>query len=272
MFYLPFGYYYVVRLGTLPKLLSWMLIYLMPTAVYSFCTYKGGLTPFCTNYLLTLLAVFALYELGYILNDTVAIRHEEQPAIRLYEHNFRHFEKHMWLIVGVRVLYSLLALGALWWANRSWHVTDITHLRLVAGCIVLMMAVFGVYNSWRSHYNAWLYPLLVLSRYLPFMLLYRVDGWAILMLFISFPLVNMLERFSMPRYRFPIMRRLIPTEESKTLFRVIYYLIVMWAPLLLPLPITMAYVYMFPLEILCFYRLMVFFYVKRHQPKNYLNG
>lgn len=266
VFYIPFGYYYAVRLGTLPKLLSWMLIYIMPTAFYSYLQYEGTWLPFAVNYLLVLLAVFSLYELGYILNDTIAIRHEEQPALRLFPNNFEHFARYSRLIVLARFMYAIIAMALL-------YLTDASLLTLpLAANILAVPVIFAIYNSWRSKYNVWLYPVLVFSRYLPFMLLYNTDGWAILMLFVSFPLVNMLERFSMPRYRFPLMRKLIPTEESKTLFRVVYYLIVLWLPLLLPQPITTKYLYMFPLEILCFYRLMVLFYVRHNKPKNYLNG
>ena len=238
----------------------------MPTAFYSFITYEGTWLPFAVNYLLVLLAVFSLYELGYILNDTIAIRREEQPAIRLYRHNFEHFARYGRLIVLARFGYALIALALLYVIDDSLFT-----LPLVAN-ILAIPVIFAIYNSWRSKYNVWLYPVLVFSRYLPFMLLYRIDGWAILMLFVSFPLVNMLERFSMPRYRFPLMRKLIPTEESKTTFRLIYYLIVLWIPLLLPMPFSTAYVYMFPLELLCFYRLMLYFIVKHHRPTNYLNG
>ncbi|MBO7455963.1 MAG: hypothetical protein J6T76_06140 [Paludibacteraceae bacterium] len=272
VFYIPFGYYYAVRLGTVWKLLSWMLIYIMPTVFYSWLTFDGVWWQFAVNYALVLMAVFSLYELGYIFNDTVAIRREQQPAIRLYEPNFRHFKQYMWVIVLVRLFYAVQAIGLLVLLNRQWHTTDSRHIWFVRACIICMLVVFCIYNNWRSKYNVWLYPLLVFSRYLPFMLLYRIDGWAILMLWLSFPMVNWLERFSMPRYRFPLMRKLIPTEQSKTLFRAVYYMVILMVPLVLPKPLIATYMYLFPIEILCFYRLMLLLVVKHHKPKNYLNG
>ena len=77
VFYIPFSYYYVVRLGTIPKWLSWALIYLFPTCYYSALTYQGDWCAFAVNYLLILLATFSLYELGYILNDTMGICREK---------------------------------------------------------------------------------------------------------------------------------------------------------------------------------------------------
>jgi len=272
VFYIPFGYYYAVRLGTLPKLLSWMLIYIMPTAFYSFMTYEGAVLPFVVNYLLVLLAVFSLYELGYILNDTVAIRHEKQPAIRLYEHNFEHFGYYKRAIIAARIGYAIIATGTLIAINAQNTTIISRNLWLTCACIAAILPIFIIYNCWRNKYNVWLYPVLVFSRYLPFMLMYRIDGWAIMMLFLSFPFANMLERFSMPLHRFPVMRQLIPTEESKTIFRPFYYLAILWVPLLLPIPINAAYIYMFPPVILFFYRLTLYFIVKRHHLTNYLNG
>lgn len=266
VFYLPFGYYYAVRLGTLPQLLSWMLIYIMPTAFYSFTTSQLALLPFVVNYLLLLTAVFSLYELGYILNDTIAIRYEKQPAVRLYSDNFRHFSLYARVIVLARFAYAAIALGVLYLMDAS-----LVTLPLVIN-ILAIPVIFAIYNSWRSRYNVWLYPVLVFSRYLPFMLLYRIDALAIMMLFLSFPLLNMLERFSMPAYRFPLMRRLIPAEESKTAFRVWYYALLLLILSILGVLHMIPYLLIIPVLILFVYRLLLAFWVSGHRPTNYLNG
>ena len=225
-----------------------MLIYLMPTAFYSAVGYTGSWTLFAINYILILLAVFSIYECGYIANDTLSIRHEEQPAIRLYDYNFAHFERNKALIFSTRIGYSLIALLALYALNGY-------ETALRVGLSILVMAVlFGIYNRWRSRYNVWLYPFLVCSRYVPFMLLIPHPWEVWLLLFLSFPLLNALERFSMPRYRWPLMRKLIPSEESKTLFQ------------------GYTYILLIPIMILCLYRVALVFWLKKHKPENYLNG
>lgn len=266
VFYLPFGYYYAVRLGTLPQLLSWMLIYIMPTAFYSYTTYRGAVLPFVVNYVLLLTAAFTLYELGYILNDTIAIRYEEQPAVRLYPNNFEHFARYGRLIVLARFSYAAIALALLYLISPS-----VFTLPLAANILAIPI-IFAIYNRWRSKYNVWLYPLLVFSRYLPFMLLYRIDGPGILLLFLSFPMLNMLERFSMPKYRFPLMRELIPTEESKTAFRAYYYAALLIVLTILSILTIIPYMLILPVLILFVYRLALVYWVSRHQPTNYLNG
>ena len=243
-----------------------MLIYLMPTAFYSAIGYTGSWGLFALNYGLILLAVFSLYELGYIVNDTLSIRRESQPAIRLYDYNFAHFERHKALIFASRIGYSLLAMLALY-ALNGYETTLRT-----AFSILVMALLFGFYNRWRSRYNVWLYPLLVCSRYIPFMLL-TPHPWEVwLLLFLSFPLLNALERFSMPRYRWPLMKRLIPTEESKTLFRAAYYCLLS----LIATPIFIwaerPLMWLTPIYILCIYRIALAWYLRTHTPENYLNG
>lgn len=267
VFYIPFAYYYAVRLGTIPKLLSWALIYLMPTAFYSAVGYNGSWGLFALNYFLILLATFSLYEYGYIYNDTMAIRREKEPAIRLYEENFAHFARwHQW-IVFVRLFISIAALGVLFMLNNS-----NPHVQRVFAAVAVTGLFFAIYNQWRSRTNVWFYPLLVCSRYAPFMVLYDGSWTAYILLLVSFPLLNALERFSMPKYRWPLMRSLIPEESAKTRFRVYYYA--------LTLVLATAFLYsrneslllLTPIFILFLYRLCLLFWLRTHKPTNYLNG
>lgn len=238
----------------------------MPTAFYSAVSYSGPWSVFAINYLLILIATFSLYESGYIYNDTFSIRHEQQPAIRLYESNFAHFGRWSAVIFGIRVLYSLSALGMLYWLNGT------VRCGYVALSIAVMTLCFAIYNRWRNRYNVWFYPLLVCSRYVPFMLLYDTGMMPYILLFVSFPLLNAMERFSMPRFRWPLMKRLIPTEESKTLFRAVYYAAVLIIACLFIHAKGYDYIVLTPILILCLYRWALVFWLKKHQPENYLNG
>ena len=120
--------------------------------------------------------------------------------------------------------------------------------------LVIMCLLFALYNRWRNRYNVFLYGWLVFSRYLPFMMLEHHAWWLYALLFVSYPLLIGLERFSMPAYRWPLMRILIPNEESKTLFRAIYYTVLLC--LLLPLWWweKQDFLFLLPIGILWLYR------------------
>ena len=208
-FYIPFAYLYGVRLRSVPKLLSWLLLYILPTAFYSHLD--------VLSYTLVLFATFTLYELEYIFNDTVAVQHESQPSLRLTDTQTAYFFAHRYLIIFTRLLIAALCLALL----SLLH--SFTPSLLCA--LAIMLAFFATYNRWRNRYNVFLYIWLVFSRYIPFMCLAAHSGIDYILLFVSYPLLIGLERFSMPNYRWPFMRRLIPNEEAKARFRVAYYVL-----------------------------------------------
>lgn len=268
VFYLPFAYYYRVRLGTPAKLLSWGLIYLFPTAFYS-CLATDGMSPaFLCNYILLLFAVFTLYETGYIYNDTFATRKEADPSIRLYPDNLQYFYAHYQTIIVARMMLVICVLIILLCLHPTplWWLTSLS--------VLLIAPIFYTYNRIRNRYNVFLYPLLVFSRYIPFLIPYlnsnniQYIGW----LFLSFPLLNAIERFSMPRYRYPLIRCLIPNEETKSLFRAAYYVLTSMVATLVLLNGHCSLLPLIPMYILGAYRLAIYILTRFYTPKNYLKG
>ena len=246
-FYIPFGYLYCVRLRSTAKLLSWLLLYILPTAFYAAVGYPGTPVSYIIRYTLVLLATFTLYELGYIFNDTLAIQHEEAPSLRLTEKETNYFFSHQWRILVTRVLIASVCLFAL-----SFH-TAILPITLSIGAMCIL---FAIYNRWRNKYNVFLYIWLVFSRYIPFMMLCGHEKIDYLLLFLSYPLLIGIERFSMPAYRWPFLRTLIPDEPSKARFRAAYYVLVL--VILLPVfYITQTPFYLLiPIAVLALYRIV----------------
>lgn len=268
VFYIPFAYYYRVRLGTPAKLLSWGLIYLFPTAFYA-CLAAGEVSlAILYNYILLLLAVFTLYETGYIYNDTFATRRETAPSIRLYPYNLQYFYAHYRTIIAVRIMLVICVLVIL----LCLHPTPLWWLTCFS--VLLIAPIFYTYNRIRNRYNVFLYPLLVFSRYIPFVIPYlnsnniQYIGW----LFLSFPLLNALERFSMPRYRYPLIRCLIPNEEAKSLFRAVYYVLVCLIATSVLLVSHSSFFPLIPIYVLGIYRLLLYILTRFYTPKNYLKG
>lgn len=272
-FYIPFCYLYQVRLGTMAKLLSWALLYIFPTLFYAALSTHMAADDFALmaiDYALLLVAVICVYELGYIHNDTFTIRREQHPTRRLYPHNEQFFADHWRSVFLTRLSVSTLILAILLWRHATQPIWWLT-----VASVALIFPLFLAYNACRTRHNVWLYPLLVFSRYWPLVLpfvhasgAWRLIGW----LYLSFPLVNALERFSMSRYRWPWMRPLIPNEQSKTRFRLIYYAAMSVFATALALRLRICCYELIPIYTLCLYRLTVWIITLRYTPKNYLKG
>ncbi len=246
-FYIPFGYLYCVRLRSVAKLLSWLLLYILPTAFYAAVGYSCSWALFVLQYTLVLLATFTLYEAGYIINDTIATRHEKEPSLRLNDNEAAYFYAHQWTILCTRIAISILCLAALSFTTPILSVS----LSLTAMCIL-----FALYNHWRNKYNVFLYMWLVFSRYIPFMLLCSHSTIIYILLFVSYPLLIGLERFSMPSYRWPLFRTIIPDEQSKARFRVIYYIILLLALVPYFCFANLPIIYLTLIAILAIYRIL----------------
>lgn len=262
VFFIPFAYYYRVRLQTIPKLLSWMLIYLLPVFWYSWMAATNINTAFIVTCFCILIAVFSLYEAGYIHNDTFATRKELNPTLRLAANNLSYFYSHYKSIFFFRLLYSSLALTTIFIIDGLNKFSVLTALS-----IAFVPILFFFYNHWRNKYNVFLYPLLVFSRYLPFLLPYDPDCKLVLLLFFVFPFPNMIERFSMPKYRFRIVRYFLPRESSKTIFRTLYYIIVVAI-----LSFVLSHEELLPFYILAVYRTLLLVITRFYSPKRYLQG
>lgn len=269
IFYCPFAYYYRIRLQTPAKLLSWCLIYPVVCAYFAAVAQSAITLTGALEFMLNLLAIFSLYELGYILNDTYATRRESSPTLRLSLDQQQYVYTHIRTIVGTRLGIALVCMLTLFAGHYTEPLWILTLL-----CICAILPIFLVYNAWRSHYNAWLYPILVCSRYIPLLLPYlcHENARLMLLLILTFPVVNGLERFSMPRYRYPLMRHLIPNEPAKTTFRATYYI-------LLAIVLSAIYAYnalplieLLPIYVMTLYRIALLVLTRHHTPQRYLQG
>lgn len=278
VFYVPFAYLYQVRLGTPWKFLSWLFIYLMPCAFFGWMANCSGISVgawlYALNFGCLALAIVTLYELGYIFNDTFAARREPMPSIRLYEINADYFYARTSLVVAVRLIIAAAALWLFVHIGLRFSPEELApYLMRTLDSVLIIIPIFAVYNYWRGKWNVLLYPLLLFSRYLPFLLPYECSACQAVLLFMCVPCLSAIERFSMPKHRFPLVRHIIPSEESKTMFRVCYY-IVLCAALagLVYFKFLCSYKVLIPFVLLLLYRLCVAVLTRYHHPKNYLNG
>ncbi len=257
-FFIPFHYLFTTRLqNSILHLLSWLFIFAFPTFYYGLLPFDGALQDELAIFTIYFIAVVNIYEWGYIQNDTLATLHEEDPTRRLssevLDFAIRNtFIISLWRIsITAFILYMMKPNDYFFWS------------------VVLIPFLFAGYNRWRGTMNVFLYPLLVASRFVPFMLLTYplVDCVGIVLLLFIYPVEIGLERFSMPRYRFEFMRRFIPNEELKPRFRVAYYTVITLVLLALVSIGYLEVVYVVPYCVFILYRVILWYICHKRQHK-----
>ncbi|MGN0187860.1 MAG: hypothetical protein ACI392_08990 [Paludibacteraceae bacterium] len=219
LFFVPMYYNFSIRLTRIDKVFSWLFINLLPTFFFALCVVKSITWQHVLATMLLWIAVYTLYEFGYIYNDVKAIEREKNPTLRLTAEQLTFAHKHFWLIFISRLLFFAFALAGVY----CLFPTKNSLVTIVLACICPLL--FYVYNLWRSETNVWLYFWLVVSRFVPFVWLFECDQNVLLTLLIVlvYPCEIAVERFSRPQKRFSLVARFIPDEHSKTTFRVFYY-------------------------------------------------
>jgi hypothetical protein len=211
MFYIPFLYSFRTRFKTWNKLISWGFIYVTPLLMLSW--FYSGYYGICIS-LLNIVLVYAAYELGYIFNDVYTIRNEKKPTLRLAGFELKYCEDKIFYIVFARVAWVFALLFLMAFFNFSYLYGLLV--------VVLIGIVYVLYNSIRNRFNLALHFILVNLRYtsIVFPFLMMNDIGAVMLLF---PVINLLERCSEPRFELVFFQKLVFSNKKSG--RYLYYFI-----------------------------------------------
>lgn len=219
MFYMPLAYFLSTRVPALSSRISWLFIYPLPILLSAWMFRIDPIGPDeILAVVVAMLAVYALYELGYMDNDTRTVAMEDAPTERLSDIEKQFMASRFWIIRMLRLLFiavCVLAIVGLVEGNRTGK------LDYIAGLLVIAL-VFPLYNTFRGKVCLPLHFVLVVCRFsTPGLVL--VD-WGHLYYLVSmtllFPLVNLIERSGEPRYG---LAGMYPFYERRDVFRIVYY-------------------------------------------------
>jgi len=219
-FYVPVYYFIHSRISSLSRLISWGIIYIVPT-FYIQQHYAGmPVASAVLLYFFQLLLVYNLYEVGYIENDAETIKREENPTMRLSAGELAFYERRKWSIYIVRLLWTVLLLAViknLTPAGASFWI--------YAAAVLCLIPLYLIYNRVRSRLTLFLHFLLVIIRFLSYPLLfvsfYQISS---LLLLFAFPIINLLERSSQKRFKITGLQFITSTPKMLNNFRMVYYL------------------------------------------------
>ena len=234
--YLPFSYGWESRAKTWLDKISFFVIWLLP--LFGLCALTAGISiRFVLRFLLAATAQYSIYEIGYLQNDFITVRHEKFPNYRLAESQREEMKKRLKGIVAARL--STAAFCCLLLAATG--VEESAMFRFVSA-LVILMGCFGLHNWIRSRWNILTYLLLCSVKYSVLLLLFcpvKMLKMPLLAIFFAFPFPRTLEHASKEKYGLCFLK------GSLHRFRLIYYTVFSavamigylsgWLPLYVPL-------------------------------------
>ena len=246
-FYLPLLYTLETRYArhSIRGLLLFLVIYLIPQFLLMF---------FFANlrnlgiWILAIVYVIDLYEIGYIQNDAETIKKENNPTLRLFPKELKFYEKYKISIYSFRILIAiLLSYFFLFLSSYSGYII---------GCVAVLWLLLPIYCLYNSIRSIWNFPLLtILTSYrfiMPLALcLLNVHLGLFLYAYFIYPFPTILQQMIMGKFgvEFSILKRFMFSNYSERfLFRVKYYMLAIFLLIIVSSIYKFSYVFfIFPL-------------------------
>ena len=266
VFFVPFSYLYKVRLGTLSKTLSLLVLYVIPTSFY-YVLICGISVASIINYILAITIIYTIYEIGYIQNDLETTKKELNPSLRLDENNIQFYNKQRTLIYTTRSTIVLIFASILVYTNNF----NISSLSFITSVVILLIT-FCIYNIVRNRWSLIIFSLLQILKYTPY-LLFAVPNIPILyiiLLLFCFPILSILERTSHPRFNIILAQKIIPSTKKLPPLRALYYIIISFVLIILTITNNFNILNGTPIYILAAYRTLLYLFYKPTKNSNYL--
>lgn len=110
-------------------------------------------------WLLAFFTMFCFYECGYIFNETMCVRYEKNPTIRIPEPYFSQIPKHLENLITIRLVIGTLG---------SWLLLSAYpgNWKLYILLVLLLMLVYSIHNFFRGKINILTMPLEVSLKYM----------------------------------------------------------------------------------------------------------
>lgn len=223
MFFLPLFYAIETRFLKRSKfgIIIWATEYLIPIIISLWLVklnFEGWY-----YWVLSILSVYNLYEIGYIQNDCETIKHESNPTLRVSSEELRFYEKWKCYIYGLRFFIGILC--TIFFLNFGARLVPVILLWLI-------LPIYVIYNYLRGRINLYLIFLLTAYRYCtPIWLVCDIvkndKSTILLTVLIVYPFLKLIEICaggkSLPPEKWT--KLFLKDFNSRFLFRIKYYFI-----------------------------------------------
>lgn len=221
-FLIPGFYLFYSRLKRKSEILSFLLVY--PVIIFLLTIIQTDLDVinFTFLFILAMIAWLSFYEIGYLENDAITIKKEQNPTLRIEEEEIKIIQGNFVNIQIIRYLFGVGFLLLIFYLSEFLDIkVDIFYFALV---ILLARLAFYFHNTLRSRWNILTYFSLSLAKYVSIPILF-LSGFDLLIvslsLFFIFPLPRTIEHSVKVKYDLKKLKKFVRDLDS---FRVKYYL------------------------------------------------
>ena len=214
-YYCPLFYTLKTRYNTIFHRISFFIMTVLPSLMV--VIFNDGIT-FNTilDYFLGFIAMQAVYECGYLFNDLITTKFEDNPTNRIDNAYVTVLLKHLQNLITLRLVVAVGAVYCLWLQ----HVT----VSFIIVLLVMLLVDYALHNFYRNRFNIVTMCIMVSLKYfIPcIFLVNRSDfvQWMVI-LFLSVPLIRTIEYAGKKRYKLSFFQ--IENFES---FRLKYYTLI----------------------------------------------
>jgi hypothetical protein len=213
---------------------------------------------------LGVMALYNIYEIGYIQNDTETVKNESNPGIRLSEENFVYYELHKTHIYFWRLLLSIIL------AIPFFLLLNFKSFIFFESSLVMILLLYQCYNRIRNRTLMATYFILISLRYIgPLMIISEhISYQTILCVLMVNPIIKTIS-FKSTKPANETMHNLIFRKyiiqfnpQRLTGYRAAAYTIELMVAFILYFNEIFSIKYVFPVLYMFIYRSLIYFAVR----------
>lgn len=257
LFCVPMCYSFWTRYKGKNGIFAWLVKYLVPVSALGLAHPSYSVLLFVVG----MLYVYSLYEIGYIQNDCETIKKETNPTMRLTDKSLAVYERHKLFIYISRVLQVLLwGTLLLSYSVKPWII--------IYG--FLTYPVFVVYNKVRNRASLFIHLLLLFFRYsVPVIVgINEFCPVCISYMLLLYPITLFVERSVKGKFGYRnnfLIKYVMPAYSERYAFRVKYYSILLVISIACAVCHLLPYTYLLPVLLL----LMTSIISRKHENLHY---
>ncbi len=215
-YYIPLRWTFATRYINIINIISFFIIDAFPS-FYVVAMFSDGEWEKLLYWCLAFFTLFCFYECGYIFNEGVCVRFEENPTIRIPEPFFSEILHHLENLITVRLVAGTFGSWIL--LNKFPENTN-----LYIALVLLLLVVYSIHNYYRGIVNIVTMPLEVILKYMiPISVFIKADKFlqALFIIMLVVVLVRTIEYASKKRYV-----SWIRVTKNVDVFRIKYYVVI----------------------------------------------